>query len=245
MYTGQPEPMRLGNRVAHGGVDRVVGGHRHDGVDQIHRLIAQDAGGLAVRIAVDDAGLRVGRCRRDAGHPQSQRIGASQVQVAAPEHDRVVGRGRVEILAGEQPRLGPVGLVPALALDPLAGRSGLRAFVQGLLHGGQRSQSGQPQLTPAQRPALEMKMRVDQARQDAPAAEIDHPAARPGERQDVIVAADGQNAPGLHGQGCGVGKARVLGPEFAVEEDKVRHDENPTRTLANAKSSFLVNTNLA
>ena len=77
--------------------------------------------------------------------------------------------------------------------------------------------AGQPQLAPAQRPALEMKVRVDEARQHPPAAEIDHPAARPGQRQDVVVAADGQDAPGLHGQGCGVGKARVLGPEFAVK----------------------------
>ena len=68
-----------------------------------------------------------------------------------------------------------------------------------------------------------MKMRVDEARQHAPAVEIDHPAARPGQRQDIVVAADGQDAPGLHGQGCGVGKARVLGPELAVVEDEVRH----------------------
>ena len=91
-----------------------------------------------------------------------------------------------------------------------------------------------------------MKMRVDEARQDAPAVQIDHLAARPGQRQDIVVAADGQNAPGLHGQGGGVGRTRVLGPKLAVEEDKIGHICSPEvckegfqRKLANLETARL------
>ena len=43
VYAGQPEPVGLGDRIADGGVDLGVGGHRQDGIDEIHGLIAEDA----------------------------------------------------------------------------------------------------------------------------------------------------------------------------------------------------------
>ena len=93
--------------------------------------------GKASGVPIDHAGRRVRCCGGDTGQLKRKRIDRSQVQVAAPEHDRVIRCSCVEVVAGQQPLLGPGGFVPALAFDPLAGRSGLSVLAQGLLHCGQ------------------------------------------------------------------------------------------------------------
>ena len=142
----------------------------------------------------------------------------------------MISGGRVQVVAGEQPRFGPVALVPALALDPLGtvpegvAGWGLRSpTAQGFLHRLEGGQAGQRQLAAAQRPALEVNVRVGQARQHPPAAQVDDLRMRSGQGQDLGIAAHSQDAPGLHGDGGRVGEARVLRPNLAVEEKHISH----------------------
>ncbi len=56
------------------------------------------------------------------GPLQRRRIGGGQVQIAAPQQNRVVRGGAVQGFPGGHVRSGPVGFVPAMPHDPLSHR---------------------------------------------------------------------------------------------------------------------------
>ena len=56
MDASQPQPVRFGDRVAHGSVNFGLAGMRDHRVDQLHGFVAQHAGRLAMGIATLIAG---------------------------------------------------------------------------------------------------------------------------------------------------------------------------------------------
>ncbi len=64
---------------------------RDDVVDQVHRLVRQDAGGYAVRIARNDATLRVRGVRADTGDLQCPGIRDTVMRGCVAQPDRIVG----------------------------------------------------------------------------------------------------------------------------------------------------------
>ena len=96
-------------------------------LDQRQRRLADDAGRLAVLVAVDPAAVRVGRVAVDAGQRQRPAVGGADVVAHPQEQDRVVGRDRVEVGAGRVAAVGEPRVVVAATDDPSPGRPPGRA----------------------------------------------------------------------------------------------------------------------
>ena len=67
-----------------------------------------------------------------------------------------------------------------------------------------------------------MGVRVDQARQDHLAPEVDHRRARPAGLQDLVVGPDAEQAVALDGQGLADREVAVDRDDLAVVQDQVR-----------------------
>ena len=72
---------------------------RHDALDQSGGGVFEDAGGIAVLVAVNFAAGRVGGIAIDAGQLEGKRIGERHVAVDAPEEGGMIAAGGVDELA--------------------------------------------------------------------------------------------------------------------------------------------------
>ena len=157
---------RLAHRVERLGAARLGVGV----VELPGRLLAQDAGRLAGGVALDDAARHVQRVR----HRERRRAHPQRMAVVRAQCDLRPRRDRVERVARRL--LAPQLVAPAAPAQPAARLHLGRGHALERL--GERGAAEQPQLPPAERPAREVHVRVDQARHDARAADVDPPRAR-------------------------------------------------------------------
>ena len=68
---------------------------------------------------------------------------------------------------------------------------------------------------------LHVRMRIDDARNDRAAFEIDHLGCRPGEGGEIAGGADGQDAAAADGDGLGRAAGRVHGEDGAARQQHV------------------------
>ena len=69
---------------------------RNDAINQVHRSILEEAGGIAVSIANDGAPRRIFGLSRDARQTQCESIGHGHVSVIAAQENRSVRSQRVK-----------------------------------------------------------------------------------------------------------------------------------------------------
>ena len=144
------------------------------------------------------------------------------MQVAAPQQHRVVRSGPVQCVAGGHARLGPVGFVPSLSHDPLAGGLAVGGLAEPFQQFLEASEVIQCHALALQRPFIEVDVGVDEARHHQPAVEINFLGAGSGQVQDVIISADGKDACLSDGHGPGKRLCRILGGDGSIEEDEIR-----------------------
>ena len=205
---GQGERDRLA-----GGVHHLVLGRAHVGVAEVPRaLLAEHARRLAVLVPLDDAAgdLELGVGEGERGRVDPERV----VVLGHQRHGHVAGDG-VECLLRRLDRRRPLAVSPAEPAQPpapghLADRRGhARERVV------QRLRALEPHLALRQRPAREVHVRVREARQDAPPAEVDPVRAgqrglvRPDPAGDPVARDCERRRPaGATGRGCGRRRSR-------------------------------------
>ena len=182
----------------------------------------QQAGRVALPVAHD---LAAGRGRRVAVvADRAQRRGIEQgAVVQVQDEHRGVGRGGIELFDGRQPLLGKLMLGEAAHhAHPLRRRRD-RDLASEHGHGiGQAAHAVPAQLhVEVQAAADDVQMVVDQARQHAPAPQVDDAGARAGQGHDVVVVADMREAPARDGDGAGAGPGRVERGEAPAVQDHV------------------------
>ena len=84
------------------------------------RLFLEDAGGVAVGVAVNRTGARIGCGSSDVRKPERERVGNSVMAGGVGEPDGVVRGNRVEIGGCDVAMLGELALVPSRARDPFS-----------------------------------------------------------------------------------------------------------------------------
>ena len=152
--------------------------------------------------------------------PSCQRRRVDDVFVAAAhEHDRILRRDAIEIVAQRQPLFLQLRFVPvAVGDDDIAGLRGRDARAQCRIDIGQRSRARQ---VDARAAAGAMEMVIHQPRNHAPAFEIDHARRGTGDRAHLIVVADGHDAIADDRDRLLDAEAAIDGDDFAVEQDQV------------------------
>ena len=143
----------------------------HDSLDQLHRLVDEDAGRLPARHFDPAAHGRLGRranaCRADRGA-----IGPAGMAIDPLQPHRHVADGGVQFGGGGEAAQTPLFLIPAGADDPFAAVIGLRIGTDLRLRLRQRSRVRQVERDERQAIAHDMPMRVDQARDHRLAAGV-------------------------------------------------------------------------
>ena len=151
------------------------------------RLLAQDAGRLALLVELDDTAgdLQVAVRARQGGRVEPERM-----RVARHQRHRPVGYDLVQRLLGRLDRRRPVAAPPAAAAQPGALRVGQRlAYArERLVH---RPGVLESHLVLRDRPGREVHVRVGESREYAAPPEVD--ALRPGKRR--LVRADAAGDP--------------------------------------------------
>ena len=90
----------------------------HFVVDQILRVVDEDAGWISLRVAHDAAAGGIGRRLGDAGKLHGFRIGENRVAVEARKRNRPVRDRSAERLVRRERFSGPQVLIPAVAENP-------------------------------------------------------------------------------------------------------------------------------
>src|SRR6202035_5329318 len=94
---------------------------RDEAVDGLHSGgFFEDAGGVAVGVAIDGAGAGICCAGGDVGQLEGERVGDSVVAGGVDEPDGIVGGDSVEIDGRDVAVFGELALVPAGAGDPFA-----------------------------------------------------------------------------------------------------------------------------
>ena len=193
---GQPEP-------APGLVRGRLGGNE----DRVLRALVAHAGQLAVGVPVEPAPVGIRRVQPESGGGQSAAVGGHDVPAGPSQHDRVLGRDRVEVEPVRVAALGQSRLVVSAAADPRArrrpgdlppqvfddGSDGLhprRLEVHRLLGVAQPRQ---------------MVMGVDEPRHQRAAAQIDSLRPGIGEGTCIVIRADRQDPISQDRDGLGNG----------------------------------------
>ncbi len=145
-------------------------------------LLAQHAGRFAILVALDDSafGVEIPLCEGECRRVQPQRV-----QILRPERGRSVTCGLVERVLR---RLSiPFRRAPALPADP---RASPLVSANPLECVRERPDAVEAQITLCERPGRKVDVRVVEARDDAPAADIDHLGGRQGRLVDTDSACD-------------------------------------------------------
>jgi len=122
----------------------------------------------------------------------------------------MVGGQVVQVGVGGNVRIGPAGLVPALAQDPVTGRRLTDPLSQPLAQVGQRGRVCQGQSSETERPIVEVEVSVGQAGQRQAAAQVNQPGVGPSQGPDVGVTPDSQKPIAVDGKCGGMGEVGVL-----------------------------------
>ena len=109
----------------------------------------------------------------------------------------------IEVLAGGQAVLGPVGLVPTPADDPLAWGRVPRPYGDARFHLRKRGCTGQVEVEFEKAGCGEMHVGIVESRHDEVPAQIDYLGVRVLQFLDLLVGADGQHPPAPNRYGFG------------------------------------------
>ena len=182
------------------------------------RGFAHDAGGVAIRIAIDLASGRIGYLGKHSRCLQRGGIGYRDVAVDAREHGRMIAGYRIDVLARRQLSARPERVVPSAADDPIAGRNGLGIFGDALPHLGQRLHADKIHLQHLAPAVRQMHMRVVEAGHDEVPAQINHLRMVPLQLADIVVGTDGDDA-ACADRYCLRARRNRFGVDVAVDED--------------------------
>ena len=186
MHAGEPEAGCLpqSERQIADVVRRALS--RYGPLHQRDCSLAQDAGRLALGIALDHAGGRVGGLPADSGRSQSGAVSPDGVTVVAAEDNRQ-RRSQVQIAGGrlDTPDVG----VPPAPEDPAVGDARGEG-ANGLDGAGQSFAAGQVYLGESTAVHEDVRVSVDQAGQSHPSAEVDRARSGGNPRGHRIVVAD-------------------------------------------------------
>ena len=178
------------------------------------RLLAEDAGRLAILVPLDDPtrDLEVAARRRERGRVEPDRV------VVLRDHDRRrLARDLVERLLRRQQARAPVAVPPAVAAQPATGRDVCLADpCQRLL---ERRAAVELHLPLRERPGWEVDMRVGERGKDAAAAEVDDVRAR---QCRLVHAHSARDVRARDRQGPRSGEGRIHRPDDTVLEDHRR-----------------------
>ena len=128
---------------------------------------------------IELAALRISRCARDAGSLQRGCIRDGDVAVDPLEDCRMAVRDRIQLLAGGQHLFRPERVIPPAALQPLAGRRGLRGALDAVQHLLERFASREVDRKLEAAGLAQMRVRVVDAGHGKGATEIDELRLRP------------------------------------------------------------------
>ena len=202
---------------SHALLDGVLG---HRSVHPRERLV-QQALRRAVREALDDGAGPVRVLPADPGAAQQLAVDPLRVHVVVAQAGRAVRDGAVERL-GRHPLRGHLGGEPAVAADErelgvLGGEAGDQ--VQALVDRPAACQWDLVQLPYGER---RVHVRVDEAGQDEPAAEVHGPRARTGPLGGLPRAPQRHDAAVLDGEGLVARPSRVDRVDLAAGEHQIR-----------------------
>jgi hypothetical protein len=189
---------------------------------RLRRLVG-DAEITAVGALVT-AARRIRRLVADVGGRQRAGIHRGDVAARAREDHGMLGRDGVPVQSVGMPPLGQARLVVAPTADPRARRLPGGALAHGLLERRDRPHAQRLAVDGALREAEagQMRVGVDEARQERAAAQLDHARARAGERAYVRVAAHGKDAAVRHRHRRHHVVRRVDGVGPTADEDQLR-----------------------
>ena len=231
------EVLHAGDTVGEGVVDgQLVAfaalfgrGRRNDFVDEALRGFAKDAGGFAVGVEVDGAALRWQGFAGDAGGCERGGIGDGDVAVDAIKEGGMIAGDFVEILARGQGLVGPEGVVPVAASEPVACGSGVGCGFDLREHVGEGFDAGEVDVELGAACAAEVRVRVVEAGEDegvrGSGARSCRAVLGPARRVMSSVVADGEHFAAADGHGLDdlrlVFSETFAGIDDAIEEDDV------------------------
>ena len=193
---------------------------RQQVVDQVRSALVQRACRIPVGLPLDPA---VGRVRRGGGQPgqlEGPGVDPDAVAVAVGEVRRAVGNHGVEQLPGRRPER-VVRHRPAAAEDPrqVRVRLGVPADrVERVVGRLAVVDVAAQHVDPGHHG---VHVRVLEPRKQQAAGEIDHLGARPAQRQDLVVVADGGDAAAAHSDRPPVRPGETCAPDRSADEDGV------------------------
>ncbi len=160
------------HRLAVSGSNLVLGGLRHMSVDEVHGLVDEHPGRIAVRIAQDLAPHRVGCVIVDTGNLQRPGVGPAGVAVDPAHPDRTITDDGVDVGGRRECLDRPEYLVPAAAEQPAL--TAVVLCVCGDLgnSGIQTGCAGEVQARLEETEPIDVRMRVGQSGEQRPAVAI-------------------------------------------------------------------------
>ena len=214
----------------------------HRAVDQAYRRFAQHTGRLAAIVAIDHAALRRVRGRVDAGAAHRRAVEGTDVTAGACEDDWSIRIGAIEIGARRHPPLAHRRLVVAAPEQPRARRQ--RATVRRdarhqLLHAADAPQIEHRRQQLADLP--DVRVRVVEARNQAPPAEIDPACAGTGGGEQGVIVADcgdtsSRDADGRRGRRSRLSEHRPV-VQHEVQHNRGFQAETTLRSRATASTA--------
>ena len=173
----------------------------------------------AIGVLRDAAARGLGGLLADARAGQRRRV-EDVFMPAAHEHDRILRRDAIEIIAQRQPLFFQLRFMPVAVRDDHVARfQGLDAGAERRLDVGHRSRARQIDAGAA---AGAVEMVVHQPRDHAAPLEIDHSRRRSGDRAHLVVVADGHDAIADDRHGFMDREAAIDGDDLSVEEHEIR-----------------------
>ncbi len=147
------------------------------------RGFAEDAGRLALGVAIDLATCRVGGSAGNASGGECCRVGDGDVSIDAAKDGGMACCDGVDIASGGQSLVGPEGVIPAATRDPVTLGCAGRGELNAPLHFGEGGAPGEVDLQLDHASVAEMHMRIVEAGHDKGAVEIDLARGGAGEGQ--------------------------------------------------------------
>ena len=227
MDRGDPEGVDVAEGRAQCGEPLVPGGARHDGrrvraVEPELCPLVKHPGRVTGLVPLDPAARRIRGRGIDPGGRERGGARGDDVLADPAQDDRPSVAGGVELVTVGQTPLREAGRGQGVALDPAARRIPRNALRDVTEHvpDGSRRQSGEVdrQATDDGRP-VEVRVAVDQAREDGPAGKIDDLRSGTDEGVDVGVGAEREDAPAVDRDGGSVGPVGHRPVDPSVPQD--------------------------
>jgi hypothetical protein len=156
----------------------VAGVAGNEAVDEAGGGFLEDAGGAALRVAVDGARGRVLGFGGDLGEAEGVTVGDTVVAGGVREIDGVIGGDGVEIGGEDVAALGEFALVPAAAAYPFAGLEGGDLGTDAFENVGDSGDGGIAEIDGEERVGfLEVGVGVDEAWSGSASMEVDNARA--------------------------------------------------------------------